>query len=193
MLGFDWKPIRERDAEGRLTAAGVQWTEMRKGAFGTIITIANLSLMGSMAGCVHQQMFRHSNGNLAALWLLGLCVLCVVAARLAPGRMRSLVFHADGRTAAPYGLAHYSLRFREMSGHNANIVSIEARAEQSGDADVVTFSRSGDVAYVAGHLHRDNAHKVAVQLTLALAELRENLGGEQAGGSAQRRAEALID
>jgi hypothetical protein len=198
MLGFDWKPIRERDEDGRLLAAGLQWTEMRKGAFGTIITIANLSLMGSMAGCVHQQMFRDSNGGLVALWLLGVCVVCVVAARLAPGRMRALVFHEDGRTSAPYGFAHYSSKYREVYGSNAEFVSIEARSHgpQSSDADVLAYSRTGGVTYVAGHLHRDNAHMVAVQLTLALAELRESFGNERRDGSAegsQRRAEALID
>lgn len=197
MLGFDWKPIRERDVDGRLMAAGVQWTEMRKSAFGLYITVANLSLMGSVGGCAHQQMFRDSNGGVVALWLLGLCVMCVVAARLSLGRMRALIFRADGTTSAPFGFAYYSSRYRAMSGTNANLVSIEARSDGGADAYVAVYSRNGDVTYVAGHLHPDNAHRVAVQLTLALAELRESLGGWPSitgmPSAARRHAEVLID
>ncbi len=79
-----------------------------------------------------------------------------------------------------------------MSGSNANIASIEARSDGGTHAYVTTYSRSGDVTYVAGHLHPDNAHKVAVQLTLALAELRESMAspGEAMSGS---RAGQLVE
>lgn len=75
---------------------------------------------------------------------------------------------------------------------------IEARRHGPTMCDVVLFTRSGETVYVAGWLHRDSAHKIAVQLTLALAELRESAGERRQGGagpdaSPQGLAETLID
>lgn len=185
MLGFDCKPIRERDADGRLIAAGLQWTEQRRLAFGLLMQFGTWALLGGVAALLA--------GASGPGWtMLGLTVCAMAIARLTPGRTRALIFHDDGRTSAPFGFAHHPRRFREVSGSNANVVSIEARGQGNEPHYVAMYSRSGDVAYVAGRLEVDNAHKVAVQLTLALAELRESLARSMQPANA-RNAESFID
>jgi hypothetical protein len=53
----------------------------------------------------------------------------------------------------------------------------------------VLYSRDGDVAEVAMHLLPDDAHKVAVQMTLVLTELREDLASGTTG-QGRRRAQS---
>lgn len=136
-------------------------------------------------------------GLLAIIMFTGLAWLIVSAWRL-PGRTRALIFHQNGSTNAPYGFAHSHRSHRYVTGHNADFVSIEARGHGPTMCDVVLFTRCGETVYVAGWLHRDSAHKIAVQLTLALAELRESAGERRQGGagpdaSPQGLAETLID
>lgn len=191
LLEFDWTPIRERDADGRLTAAGLQWTEQRRTAFGILVVISAIALIGAVPTLLV--------GASGATWGLFTLVACAMAiARLTPARKRALIFHEDGRTSAPFGFAHHPRRYREVYGTNANVVSIEARGHRNEPHHVAMYARNGDVAYVAGRLESDNAHRVAVQLTLALAELRESLGERPASSAgappaARRPAEALID
>lgn len=185
MLGFDCKPVRERDADGRLTAAGLEWTEQRRSAFGILVVISTIALIGGvptlLVGASHPA------------WAMFALVACAMAiARLTPGRTRALIFHEDGSTSAPFGFAHHPRWFREVSGSNVNIVSIEARGHRNEPHHVAMYSRSGEVAYVAGRLEADNAHKVAVQLTLALAELRESLAQSMHPAKA-RTPESVID
>ena len=184
MLGFDCKPIRERDADGRLTAAGLQWTEQRCLAFGVPIQVGTWALLGGIAAL-------HAGASGPGWTMLGLTACTTAFIRLVPGRTRALIFHDDGRTSAPFGFAHHPRRYREVSGTNANVASIEARGQGSDPHYVAMYSRSGEVAYVAGRLEADNAHKVAVQLTLALAELRESMAGSVRPANARTFASVI--
>jgi hypothetical protein len=51
---FDWQPIRECDADGRLTAGGLQWTERRDQALNMHINLSTVCSMAAMfAGFLH--------------------------------------------------------------------------------------------------------------------------------------------
>lgn len=181
MSRFSWHPIRERDENGDLLAAGLQWAEERDVALaGYWLAGAVLLFVGTAALLLW---LAGKGGLLLVLACFGVVAWLIVSARRLPGRTRALVFHQDGSTSAPYGFNHYHHSHRHITGHNSNFVSIEARGQGSTMCDVVLFTRCGETVYVAGWLHRDSAHKVAVQLTLALAELRECLGRDPAAGA----------
>lgn len=194
-MRFEWQPIRERDAEGTLIAAGVQWTELRMAAQVTCGIVVMLSFMGGVAAWLAGEVLKAEDTGMTALTFFAICGGALVGGRRMRGTVRSLVFQRDGRILAPLGFAHYPARFREVDGHIDNIVSIEARGQGLTDCSVVMFARCGDIAYVAGRLHQDSAHKVAVQLTLALAELRESLAAPAGAHkpSSRSAAEASID
>jgi hypothetical protein len=193
-MRFEWHPIRSRDEDGHLMAAGVQWTERREVAeIGwTLLVIA---CFGTAVGVLVS--FAMTGATPTGVWtiaaLIVACVYCVYRACRVPGRRRALIFHRDGRTTAPFGFAHYRRRFRELSAHNAEFVSIEARGQQEAGSDVLVFTRCGDVVYAGGRLDPDHAHKVAVQLTLALSELRESMSGANRTGNETTKEPALIE
>ncbi len=205
---FECKRIEERNQAGNLVAVGVEWTE-HKEWFDTLMALAmflcllvGLFTMFLVSPFVKQWWFSVGIG--LALVVLGFSLFSVEI----PGRPRQLLFYRDGRMLAPLGFAAYAARYKSMSGHLADVVSIEARQTASThDATktaythgVVLFKRGGDVTYIAKHLHPDAAHKVAVQLTLALTELREALATAtttraepRAQGRARPTVEVFID
>jgi hypothetical protein len=111
-----------------------------------------------------------------------------------PGKPRRLLFKRDGSMPAPLGLRAYGARHKCVSGHHADIVSIEAkRSDVTAEAQnfnfsyrVVLYKRSGDMTYVASCLQPDEAHKVAVQLTQALRALHDEMANEHRRRGAQR-------
>lgn len=190
---MDWcKRIVRRDKSGRVIAIGVEWTEFN------IWAAALDALVDGVCAIVGFVMALA--GVLAiissALWLvvaaigIALCVLPVVRRPFDLWRKpRSVIFHRDGRVELPEGFPYHS-SIREMSQPHREIVSIEARAayRQALDDpiykhDVAVFRRDGDIVHVAWRLRADEAHKVAVQLTHALAEIRalESVGARRAG------------
>jgi hypothetical protein len=184
---FEWQPLRERDVDGRLLAAGVRWSENRGVAEALCLSLAVLVCMAG-AGTILVS-------GIGGALVLGLGIWLWRSSFRIAGCKRELVFHRDGGMKAPLGFAHYHESCREILGHNADIVSIEMRKEGAGDIRVVMFFRSGDVVHAAGSLLPDEAHKIAVQLTLALAELREDLGNRlnSPGSGTPVRAEMAID
>jgi hypothetical protein len=195
MSRFRCHPIRERDADGHLVAAGVEWAEERDIALAGFWVVG--CILGPIGACALMFHVVDKGGLVFGLVCLGLLACLIVCARRLPGRTRALVFHEDGSTSAPYGFAHAPRSHRRITIHNADFVSIEAQGHPA-MCDVVLFTRCGETVYVAGWLHRDSAHKVAVQLTLALAELRESAGERRQGGAGlvappQGLAETLID
>ena len=164
---FEWQPLRERDADGRLVAAGVRWSEHRELAQAGCLSLAVLVCMAGAGTFL-------VSGMGGAL-VLGLGIWLWRCSFRLSGRQRELLFRPDGSMKAPLGFAHYQESCREILGHNADIVSIEMRKEGAGDIRVVMFFRGGDVVHAAGSLLPDEAHKIAVQLTLALVELREDM------------------
>jgi len=172
--------VRELDADGRLTAAGAEWTEERAAVASTLLVLLVLSFIILAFALII--MMLSGEGEVAVLALLAIIATSVRTMRTMRGRRRALVFHRDGRTSAPHGFAHYPGRFTEITGTNAEFVSIEARGPEF-SSNVLIFTGSGGVIYAGRHLRHDDAHRIAVQLTVALRELRESIGRE-----AQQRA-----
>jgi len=189
-MRFEWRTVREHDADGRLAAAGAEWTEERAAVASTLLVLVVISFI--MLGFALIIMMLSGEGQAVVLALAAIIAISVRAMRTMRGRRRALVFHRDGRTTAPHGFAHYPRRFTEITGTNAEFVSIEARGPEFG-ANVLIFTQSGGVFYAGKHLHHDDAHRVGVQLTLALRELRESLGREAAGTEPPKRAATFID
>ena len=193
-MELESEPIRIRDAGGRLVAAGARWSEHRDFAEAGCLALAVLVCLAG-AGALVVSLIDGSPA-IVGLLLLGLGIWLARRSVRIAGSTRELVFDREGGMKAPLGFAHYQAYCREITGHHADIVSIETRNQGAGDLRVVMYFRSGNVVYAAGRLQRDEAHRLAVQLSLALAELREAISDprrEAGHGPASVRAEEFID
>lgn len=194
---FTCKRIHNKGVDGRILATGVEWTEhqmwfdalMLLGMFIGFVICAFATLAASM-------MIMHRGAPwwvAAGIAVASLASLYWLHIAQIPGKPRSLVLHRDGRIEVPSGLLfHPKARF--ISGTHADVVSFEVRQTAS-DIEaqhtaykhgVVIFKRNGDVVYLAGHLLPDHAHKVAVELTHAFAELRDGMAS--GAGHGDRRS-----
>ncbi len=190
---FDVGTIEEWSDDGQLTAIGVEWSEcrehLRKFVFGCMMVsiIAGTITTFLISAFVQQR------------WLsvvIGLVMMTPIVffdrLSLLPGRPRVLIFYRDGAIEAPLGFSAYAARYRHVSGSIAGISTMEAMqtasrleaGETPYNHGVVLTKFDGDLVHVAGHLLPNHAHKLAVQLTLALARLREDMATHAMGESA---------
>jgi hypothetical protein len=175
------KKLREYDGRG-LRSAGVEWREpcqWREAAFLAAFVIGTwLMLLGF-------EMLKKSH------WLSGgsllACAACLAFLafeyRREYERPRSLIFEGRGLMLAPLGMpSRYWLNLHfEIEGHHDEIVSIEPIVDDSDDGKskdhkVAIYFRSGSIVRVTNPVHKDRAHRIAVQLTAALHELRATRG-----------------
>jgi hypothetical protein len=174
-MRFEWRTVREHDADGRLREAGAEWREERAAVASALLVLIIVNFIMLMLALII--MLLSGEGQVVVLALLAIIAISVRTMRTMRGRRRALIFHRDGRTSAPHGFAHYHRRVREITGTHAEFVSIEARGPEF-SSSVLIFTGSGGVIYAGRHLHHDDAHRIAVQLTIALRELRESIGRE---------------
>ena len=175
---MDCKRIVKKDNSGRIVAIGVEWTEFNMWADALRALACGVCLIVGVAMTLGGALATVSHGAWFFLVFPGLAIGGFSQAmpefdiRRTP---RSLIFHRDGRVEAAHGFGYWP-KAREMSQPHSEIVSIEARAidwyEAPFQYDVAVFRRDGDIVHVARLLRADEAHKVAVQLTHALAEIR---------------------
>lgn len=180
---FTCNRIEKRTADRRIARVGVEWTENRERADNLIFALMLLSVMAGgvvlfiVTGFVKAKLVSAGIGLLlmsAPFWAVRINV---------KGKPRQLVFERDGRMLAPLGFQTYANWCKSIDGTIADIVSIETRnlAERAnGNGSIHTYSvvlakRDGTIVYVARHLLPDEAHKVAVQLNIALKDLRDDL------------------
>jgi len=171
--------IRLSDAEGRLIAAGCEWSEPKD-----LITAAGLAC--GLAGATALGLAMSAFGTNVPL---GAGLLCVsglvtrVAWSLIDDRFqrRSLVFGLAGTMRMPHGVPGYFFR-RLIEGHHAQIATMEKiRDEAMPDGKpsvthrVAIYGKEGHIVRVTGALHPDLAHMVAVQLNAALQAVRDEL------------------
>lgn len=192
---FESHRVETRTDEGRFEAIGFAWTERREGlhALGAALIFISFTVGMFIAflGVPFAEDWRMPVGIGLALsaplfWINNLPI---------DGSPRELVFYRDGTIEAAWGLAFYP-RHTSVSGHHADIVSIEARSvvppqqqqHTSHAHGVVLFKRNGDTTYVAKCLHPDQAHKVAVQVMLALTELREDMASDARQSATRQQA-----
>lgn len=183
---MSFTPIRERDQSGKLVRSGYQWLERRDATFVPLLFGFLLPIPGVLYGLflilIDKQLgFPILLGSALILWL------CGRGMRRNTSLPRSLVFGLDGSIDTPQGLPAYAnLRRWEMT--HADVVSIEANMYRN-NSTVELFKRSGGKEVLAQKLTVDEARQVAVQLNLALAEMRVAKGGAIRIGD----AEVVID
>ena len=182
-MSFECNYLEDRDADGSIEAAALQWTEVNAWFEALMLFVAIAAFIGGVVTLFGGNPWvpRTPLSIGCSLFLLVSPFLLLSSAVL--GTPRALVFHRDGRISAPLGFSSYPRSFKRVTGTLADVVSIEARqtvrsaqgAQATRTHGVVLFKRNGDIAYVASQLHPDSAHKLAVQLTHALVALREDI------------------
>lgn len=184
---FECRRIDQVDGKRGVVATGVAWSEVNpwveglSGLRDVLIAVVGIVVM---TGGIFAAIAQGPAWLILAAGGIGLIIYAHVSQPFEFGRRpRALIFHRDGRVEAPQGFPFFE-RTREMSRPHGEIASIEARQIVTGEAakltayryGVVVYLRSGGVIYVARRLDEFEAHKVAVQLSLALGDIRHELG-----------------
>lgn len=179
-----------RSPDKRIATSGVAWSEnnyrieMMAVALFSVVCVVGLFIV--VAGCVMTAV-PAERFRAIALVVSGVCLVWLaflLLSRPVKGMPRSVVFHRDGRVEYPQGMAWWPKQ-KWASAPHTEITSIEARQVQNSiegsptDWGVVIYRRNGDVIEISTGLLRDEAHKVAVQLTQALTAMREDLASLQ--------------
>jgi len=191
-MTFKCERIERLAKDGTLEAVGIRWTEARPycDAYGCVLGLCGVFL--GIAGCL----IRGSADTLIfAVLGAGLVWMVVVI----PGRSREIVFWRDGRMETELGLSTSFLRPGERWLYHTGIRSIETeQLSRQGHYThgVRIFYEGGETNHVAQNLKPDHAHMVAVRLTMALRQLRENMAQAARIGQPQRTTrseEKVID
>lgn len=158
----DGERIRKINRHGELEAAGYEWHETFGFSGGVGALKAIVCLVFCAVGAVNEEPLTSLAAAIAfpctlIFWFL-----------TCDGYPRRVTFHRGGRIGTRYGLNwNYFWKFK-VAGHHENIASIEAHKNQ-----VRMYSHGGDIVFLGEPTDEFTAHKVAVQLTKALAEMRE--------------------
>jgi len=173
---FEVTPIRDRDEQGRLVSSGAYWTEFQATSyallFGGGVALFPLGLILAVANPFFA-LFAWAGG-----------VVAIVAAKKGSRLPRSLIFTDEGKMLALNGLPFHpgsSL----VEGHHDAIVSVEATGRTYPDnpsnsswkrdaINVALIAAGGETIYVSRDLSPEQARNVAVQLTLALLDIRQS-------------------
>ena len=170
--------IRLKDERGRVTAAGVQWAEYRLWAIwllaipGAILVLPLLMLFLAMVASrfalIPTAVFFGDIALLLVLFWFGNRV-CLKA--------RSAVFHDDGTIEMPEGLPTQSW-IKELSFPHTDVSTIEERksgriGESVQMSRIDIYSHEGHWVTLGHNLDPQMCHAAVVQLTKALAEIRE--------------------
>lgn len=187
-MSFECHYLREERPDGTLGGVGVLWTETRAWLW-TLLAVAGglilpMLLLWSLIELQHQLAVQRTGFAPQATdlphWLIlpaliGLEYICLAELWDRPRRWRSLFFLADGSNNAPDGFARHR-GLVAMPYHQSEINSFEVLASREPLWHpvhiVAAYLRNGDVMHVAARLTAVEAHKVAVELNNALAEMR---------------------
>lgn len=171
-------PIRCHDESGRLVAAGVDWTEYRVGFIWLVAVPAALLLLPLTPLFVGMLATGFATG-LTALFIANVVSVgaLIWVANRSGVRTRSAVFHADGTISVPQGLP-VQPRIKALSFPHTEVTSIEQMQAGQIAKDVPVsfidvFGREGDHVTLGHNLRPQVCHRAVVQLTKALAEIRE--------------------
>lgn len=187
-MSFECHILREERPDGTLGGVGVLWTETRAWLWSLLAVAGGLILpmlmLWSFIELQHQLVvlrtgFVHRASDIPH-WLIlpaliGLEYICLAELWDRPMRWRSLFFMADGSNRAPDGFTRHR-GYGAMPYHQSEINSFEVLASREPLWHpvhiVAAYLRNGDVMHVAARLTAVEAHKVAVELNNALAEMR---------------------
>jgi hypothetical protein len=177
--------IRLRDGQGGLAAAGYEWGEFSGLRFACA---ALLAAGGYCALMFSIEAFREGGAAFQPISLTALCAMGVAFFWKRRFVARSLIFHLDGGMEMPQAVPGYLWRYQHIKGHHRDVNTIERIRDEEvkdGKTEVThktaIYFRSGNIVRVSRPLHPDMAHKVAIQLTAALQEIRDELGWQARG------------
>lgn len=167
-LLFDSPVIRERCDDGVLSAAGFTWREPVIWVF-HIFGTASFPLFFYWLMCMSD---RRTPAEFTANVFMGL-LGCVCACILLGSVSRGIAFERDGRISNRGGWVNWLDLIGGIRDH-AHIASIEVTKTEQG-AGVAIFTTWGGTVMLSEGLSEPAARLAAVQLTIALRELRESL------------------
>lgn len=185
--------VEERDDDGRIAGIGARWTEARTWCEAAVHAVGGVFFFASAMTGIGSLVLLAFAPGLGVVGLAAAGLLLAVSYHVfwlgwrVPGRRRELTFWRDGGTCAPWGLSTVELDDDDEIGlPQSDILSIEAEQCVKPAKDdqtiythgVVIFYDSGHVVHIAHKLAPDQAHRLAVSLTTALAELRRDMGRE---------------
>lgn len=151
-------PIRRKDDQGNLIAAGAEWIE--DGDNSPWLIKAVKVCVGGLAVFAGFHFF----GWAAALAILAAAAYFLTATERTD---RAIIFELDGRIDAPAGIPA-DRRMRVVSGNHGHLTNIEPEHQF-----VTGFSASGRKVNLAKALDKEHAHTIAVQLNAALYAIRD--------------------
>lgn len=172
---FPIESIRQRDADGRLVAAGATWIEFNARRFCGALAASVLAVLYAYTAVdeivnigVRPKSYHFVMLLIAAVTILVSGIVMVRTVR----RWRVVLFDAGGWIGTPRGFPGNE-DLEEMYHSIADIASIgTARSEKDGWF-VQVYMRDGDVYTWTQFQDELDAHKIAVTLTNALADIRD--------------------
>lgn len=207
-----------RNEAGEIEESWVTWTEAREFSEAVIDKFSEWALLAAFGAASVGSVYASAIGAerllpgaiVSSILLFGLGWYLMRLRWRVPGHARVLSFHRNGGILLPWGLSPMRSSRDRLSLPHTQIASIEAEQvvfPKGDDATVYTHGvrlvfRQGQIAHIAQRLHADHAHLIAVRLTQALIELREEMANAataattappQARHAAPRRRERVIN
>lgn len=164
----DRSVIRERSELGELTAAGFKWSEPQLWAF-QIFGTAGFLLVFYWLMCLADKRTPAGFTTMVLLATIG----CVGACAVLGSVSRGIAFERSGRISNRGGWVNW-LDLVGTTKEHAHIASIEVIKTEQG-AGVAIFTTWGGTVVLSQGLSEPAARLAAVQLTMALREMRESL------------------
>lgn len=165
---FDSPVIRERSEDGLLSAAGFTWREPVMWVF-HIFGTASFPLFFYWLMCMSD---RKTPAEFTTTVFIGLCG-CVCACIFLGSVSRGIAFERDGRISNRGGWINW-LELVGATKDYSHIASIEAIKTEQGFG-VAMFTIYGGTVLLSEDLSEAKARLAAVQLTMALREMRQSL------------------
>ena len=169
---FDSPVIRERSEDGLLLAAGFTWREPVMWVF-HIFGTACFPLFFYWLMCMSD---RKTPAEFTTTVFIGLCG-CVGACSFLGSISRGIAFERDGRISNRGGWVNW-LDLVGFTKDHAQIASIESLKTEQGFG-VAMFTIYGGTVMLSDELSEAKARLTAVQLTMALREMRDSLTSTQ--------------
>jgi hypothetical protein len=183
----DHPVIRERGEHGELTAAGFKWSEPMLWVF-QIFGTGGFLLGFYWMMCLADRRTPSEFTTMVFLGMIGCMAACVILGSVD----RGIAFERNGRISNRGGWVNWLDLVGSIKEH-ADIASIEVTKTEQG-AGVAIFTTWGGTVMLSQGLSEPAARLAAVQLTIALREMRESLTTVASHQSGQRQAAAaLID
>lgn len=174
---FECRILRETDDDGRILAAGAEWTEGASWRHNNVWA----AWLGIPFGlfCVLVSLWLVTLSAIAGLVAVGLSVWFTWACfRFATGplKRRSVIFRAEGKIGVPHGIPHHE-DYLWLNMTQAEVGTIQDGSAASGmrhdwTRSIGLITQYGKTVTIGQMLHEEEVREVVVKLTIALRDLR---------------------